>query len=735
MAIFDQICSEFLKNKSEITALNLLKSLRENQEFNLGIIVSEYLNTEYPDNYFILENYASFCFQANQIQKAYDIYNQILSMRNLKENQATYIILKQQPCLEYITNRYIYYNKDKVEQTLQRTKRDSPLITLTITTCKRIDLFEKTMNSVLNCFEDLDMIDYFFCIDDNSSEEDRKRMRQLYPFFTFYFKNQDEKGHIKSTNLIRKHILNITKTPYILHLEDDWRFFCKRNYINDAFEVLNDNHTLGQCLFNKNYIEIEPDVINVKGGEYHMTKNGFRYYIHEYNDTEEKQIKWINKHGNNVLSSSYWPHFSLRPSLMRSNVLQDIGEFNLEAPHFEMEYAYRYIQLGYISAFFENIYCIHMGRLTSQIKDKNAVNAYKLNNEKQFDKDDSMVTLENNNYIHDLKLKTYVLNLDRRQDRWKKFIEINDKELNFLKYQRFSAVDGNKIKSTTQLQRIFNNNDYNMKVGMVGCLMSHVKMYIELINSDYDMYCILEDDIEVTPNFKDKFYNIIPQADSAKWDMIYLGHHLKNLSDKEYSCNKIITPTIHKTNVFNSFQISIGGTIGYIITKAGAQKLLDFISETGATNCIDTLQQKSSNILEVYYCNPHLVYSECYRGENIDLDTDIQDNKKSLTLSFDTKLKNELSFYKNKNINLKQFNDYNNIKNYILSDPKYEFYIYIIDTPSNIYQLINICNKEGLKHYTIETKALFIVSSKKCIERYYHSFKINNKYSINDCLL
>ena len=143
---------------------------------------------------------------------------------------------------------------------------------------------------------------------------------------------------------------------------------------------MDDNNKLGQCLFNKNYIEIEPDVLNVKGGEYHMTKNGIRYYIHEYNDTEEKQIKWINKHGNNVLSSSYWPHFSLRPSLMRSKVLQDIGEFNLEAPHFEMEYAYRYIQLGYISAFFENIYCIHMGRLTSQIKDKNAVNAYKLNN-------------------------------------------------------------------------------------------------------------------------------------------------------------------------------------------------------------------------------------------------------------------------------------------------------------------------------------------------------------------
>ena len=82
-------------------------------------------------------------------------------------------------------------------------------------------------------------------------------------------------------------------------------------------------------------------------------------------------------------------------------------------------------------------------------------------------------------------------------------------ELNFLKYERFSAVDGDKVSSTTQLQRIFNNNDYNMKVGMVGCLMSHIKMYIELIYSDYDMYFILEDDIEITNGKLTKF-NVLP---------------------------------------------------------------------------------------------------------------------------------------------------------------------------------------------------------------------------------
>ena len=357
---------------------------------------------------------------------------------------------------------------------------------------------------------------------------------------------------------------------------------------------------------------------------------------------------------------------------MRTKVLKDIGIFNIEAPQFEMEYAYRYVNLGYISAFFENLYCIHTGRLTSQINDKSAINAYSLNNEKQFYKDEKKNENEEEIKIEDedeieikkLKLKTYILNLDRRPDRWDNFVK-NSSELNFLKYERFSAVDGDKVSSTTQLQRIFNNNDYNMKVGMVGCLMSHIKMYIELIYSDYDVYCILEDDIEFTSNFQNKFLNIFQQLKNNNWDLVYLGHHLRNLNDKEYSYNNASIPTIQKTNVYQSFQLSLGGTIGYLITKSGAQKLLDFISETGSTNCIDTLQQKSSNILNIYYCNPHLVYSECYRGQN-DIDTDIQNNLKSLSLSFETKLKDELTFYKNNNLNIVNLN-FKNIMNIILT--------------------------------------------------------------------
>ena len=46
-------------------------------------------------------------------------------------------------------------------------------IMFSITTCKRFDLFEKTINSFLNCCNDIDTIDYWLCVDDNSSIEDR----------------------------------------------------------------------------------------------------------------------------------------------------------------------------------------------------------------------------------------------------------------------------------------------------------------------------------------------------------------------------------------------------------------------------------------------------------------------------------------------------------------------------------------------------------------------------------
>ena len=125
-----------------------------------------------------------------------------------------------------------------------------------------------------------------------------------------------------------------------------------------------------------------------------------------------------------------------------------------------------------------------------------------------------------------------------------------------------------------------------------------------------------------------------------------------------------------------------------------AEKLLDFIDKTGSTNCIDTLQQKSSNELNIYYCSPHLVYSKCFRHNVSEpIDTDIQNNNKSLTLPFETKVQDELNFYKNNNLIIERV-DFENIINVLLKEPTEEFFIYT-------------CAKNWWKQYSIIIRKIF----------------------------
>jgi len=219
------------------------------------------------------------------------------------------------------------------------------------------------MNSWLHCCTDLNKIKEWICVDDNSSEEDRKKMKEFYPFFTFIFKGPENKGHPKSMNIIHRTV----NTPYILHMEDDWQFFIQRDYVSRMLDILNSDEKLIQALVNQNYAE-KPDDI-VEGGFEKWSKEGYRYREHEYNGTGVRE------------NHKYWPHFSFRPSLHRKKYWDDVGLYNENTTHFEMEYAHRVVKKGYKSAFMPSIYCLHIGKLTNQ-NDK--PNAYALNGENQF---------------------------------------------------------------------------------------------------------------------------------------------------------------------------------------------------------------------------------------------------------------------------------------------------------------------------------------------------------------
>ena len=175
------------------------------------------------------------------------------------------------------------------------------------------------------------------------------------------------------------------------------------------------------CLINKNYSETSDDQ-DITGGIFKTTQTGLRYYIHEHTKNADEEAEFYKKNGYGK-NCSYWPHFSFRPSLLKTHIFQELGAFNENTNHFEMDYSYKYVAKNYKSAFLESIFSIHIGRLTSERNDSTKSNAYILNNEPQF--------INKTEKLY----KTLVINLDRRPDRYQHFI--NKKNISDFKYERF----------------------------------------------------------------------------------------------------------------------------------------------------------------------------------------------------------------------------------------------------------------------------------------------------------
>jgi tetratricopeptide (TPR) repeat protein len=275
-------------------------------------------------------------------------------------------------------------------------------IFLTITTCKRYDLFVKTVNSFLLCCKDIGAITGFLCVDDNSSAEDRKRMLMEYPFFKFYFKREEERGHLKSMNIIWGKVRE-SGAKYWIHLEDDWLFMKPEYYVGRSVGFLerHEREEIHQILFNKCYGETIGCYNLVGGvgvgrcdGEREIKGCVDRGVDRDVNRGVDRDLNYLlhvkDQTGLNGLNSAYWPHYSFRPSMCRVSAIIGLGDYSSSNTFFEMEYANKYWRAGFKSAYFNEICCLHIGRLTGDRNKDDGMrskNAYELNEVKQFNED------------------------------------------------------------------------------------------------------------------------------------------------------------------------------------------------------------------------------------------------------------------------------------------------------------------------------------------------------------
>ncbi len=249
----------------------------------------------------------------------------------------------------------------------------------------------------------------------------------------------------------------------------------------------------------------------------------------------------------------------------------------------------------------------------------------------------------------DLKLPMYVINLDRREDRWSYMKKLLSNQWN--NYQRFPAIDGKQLHQKEdgsvwdskrcvldrQRRHLFANNDFGSRRSVIGCALSHIHLWQKLIQEtqkQHNMFCILEDDSLLCDNFSELFNNLLNNL-NFDFDLIFLGYHIlknkrtPNTNNKSPENIKLVKYTSDNP-IFSWGTSYIGGLFGYLISKSGAHKLLGLINKYGIKHGIDYFMYKQFSELNVYFVLPGLIYSEYV--DNNAVDTDIQNDHQSIII-------------------------------------------------------------------------------------------------------
>jgi len=182
-------------------------------------------------------------------------------------------------------------------------------------------------------------------------------------------------------------------------------------------------------------------------------------------------------------------------------------------------------------------------------------------------------------YVEDTPEKTklgldniYLINLERRVDRYDRMKYNLD--MIGVDFQLVPAVDGKKIDDNYLIQNNIKmlpefSEPYHgrpLTYGEIGCFMSHYNIWQDIVASEYETVLVFEDDIRFEPYFVQKLDHLMAELRTIpeKWDLVFLGRKILHNSEEPWLDSSSQLVMVDYTY----------WTLSYILTKAGAQKLL-----------------------------------------------------------------------------------------------------------------------------------------------------------------
>jgi GR25 family glycosyltransferase involved in LPS biosynthesis len=211
--------------------------------------------------------------------------------------------------------------------------------------------------------------------------------------------------------------------------------------------------------------------------------------------------------------------------------------------------------------------------------------------------------------------KTYVVNLDRRVDRWNALLSAEPywKEL----ATRVSAVDGRSLRMSAFLYRLFEHNTFHWKKSIMGCSLSHISLWSKMVQESGDYFLVLEDDVRFQQGWRDEWAAYAKDIPEDA-DLLYLGGVLppnKQALPRVLERVNAHWSRIGANTLFSHVPSPIFHfcTYSYIISKRGAAKLLAFFqqSEQKSFTSIDHILGHPMVGLVTYVATPLL--ASCFQ--------------------------------------------------------------------------------------------------------------------------
>jgi len=163
----------------------------------------------------------------------------------------------------------------------------------------------------------------------------------------------------------------------------------------------------------------------------------------------------------------------------------------------------------------------------------------------------------------------HVINLKRDTEKWKLFQQ-QIEPTSRLKFKRFEAIDGNQLINNINVSSMCNEVMCNK--GIIGCALSHISLWKQLLESDSNYYIIMEDDAQFDIQKLEPVLNDIDIYLNDKNNLII------SLMCIGPFCNIGSTEKIgNYTVVASLFPLC---TTAYIITKGAARHLINEMNNT-----------------------------------------------------------------------------------------------------------------------------------------------------------